>query len=241
MIDKKITPDSIDEDQTQQRPLRSIKSFVQRKGRLTKGQKRALECLSDLYMLSYCADKPLSFDQVFVKDQKIVIEIGFGMGNSLVEMAKNNPKVNYLGIEVHPPGVGNILNQIHQDQLTNIKVIMYDAVDVLKQMISDHSVFGFQVFFPDPWHKKRHHKRRLIQAEFVDLMVEKLQVGGFIHCATDWQAYGEHMLDILSKNQKLKNQFCDYAPRPESRPLTKFEKRGERLNHGVWDLIFNKI
>ncbi|MCF6765314.1 tRNA (guanosine(46)-N7)-methyltransferase TrmB [Thiotrichales bacterium 19S3-7] len=237
---EKNQPHVID-NQDHQKPLRTIKSFVQRKGRLTKGQKRALALFSDLYLIDYQSDSQLNFDQLFDSVQPVVIEIGFGMGNSLVEMAQQNPQINYLGIEVHQPGIGNILNCIDKNQLTNLKVIRYDAIDVLKQMIPDHSISGFQIFFPDPWHKKRHHKRRLIQSDFVDLLVTKLVDGGLIHCATDWQDYAEHMLKVFNENHKLKNEFGEYAPRPESRPLTKFEKRGERLSHGVWDLIFNKI
>ncbi|MCF6767427.1 tRNA (guanosine(46)-N7)-methyltransferase TrmB [Thiotrichales bacterium 19S11-10] len=222
-----------------ERPLRTVKSFVKRQGRLTKAQARALEKLSGLYMIDF-QNKLANLSSFYANDQPVVIEIGFGMGDSLVQMAKENQGINYLGIEVHEPGVGNILNLIDHYQLENLKVINHDAVDVIKEMIKDQSVLGFQIFFPDPWHKKRHHKRRLIQPEFVDLISSKLKQGGFIHCATDWQHYAEHMLEVLLLNKLIKNQHDSYAPRPKSRPLTKFEKRGERLSHGVWDLIFYK-
>lgn len=216
--------------------LRTIKSFVMRKGRLTKGQARALDELKE-YQIEF-RDAPLNLEEVFGNDYPVVVEIGFGMGDSLVEMANNAPETNFLGIEVHPPGVGNILNKMSENNLQNLKVIMHDAVDIIDLNLEDESISGFQVFFPDPWHKKRHHKRRLIQTELVEKLKRKLKIDGFIHCATDWEHYAFHMLETLSDIKGLSNKYENFAPRPESRPLTKFEKRGERLNHGVWDLIF---
>jgi tRNA (guanine-N7-)-methyltransferase len=157
-------------------------------------------------------------------------------------MARENPHLDYIGIEVHQAGVGSLVADIHEHQVQNIKVVSHDAVEVFQSQLADHSLAGIQIFFPDPWHKKRHHKRRLIQPEFIHLLATKLKPGGFIHCATDWQDYAEHILEVLSNERTLINQQQEggYAPRPESRPLTKFEQRGERLGHGVWDLIFIK-
>lgn len=219
--------------------IRKIRSFVKREGRLTKGQERALHDLYPIYGVG--TEHQLSYSALFGREAPTIMEIGFGMGDSLATMAENHPQYNYIGIEVHRPGVGALLLTIEAQALQNIRVINDDAVDVLKQRIPDSSLAGVQLFFPDPWHKKRHHKRRIVQPEFIALLHQKLQPGGFIHLATDWQPYAEHMLDVMQAAPDFKNcATSDYLSRPESRPLTKFEKRGQRLGHGVWDLKFIK-
>jgi len=222
--------------------IRRIRSFVKREGRLTAGQERALNELFPLYGLSL-QDRELDLESVFKRKAPCILEIGFGNGTSLAEMAKNNPEQDYIGIEVHTPGVGNLLLQIEKLGLKNLRVICEDGVDVLKKMIADESLDGVQLFFADPWHKKRHHKRRIVQTEFVQLLRKKLKLGGTFHMATDWENYAEHMMQVMNESEGFentagKNQFL---PRPEFRPLTKFEQRGQRLGHGVWDLIFKKI
>ncbi|WP_367607356.1 tRNA (guanosine(46)-N7)-methyltransferase TrmB [Legionella sp. W05-934-2] len=220
---------------------RKIRSFVRRGGRLTARQNKGLS--------DYFADYVLPLEpglwqwqMLFGRNAPTIIEIGFGMGQTLVTMAEQNPELNYVGIEVHQAGIGNIAFLIHEKALTNIRIIDQDAVSIIQDYVADNSVDGFQIFFPDPWHKTKHHKRRLIQSDWVAKMVDKLKPGGFIHCATDWQPYALQMLNVLSENTHLTNQSQtnSYVPRPASRPLTKFEQRGEKLGHGVWDLIFKK-
>ncbi|MFT6836365.1 MAG: tRNA (guanine-N7-)-methyltransferase [Francisellaceae bacterium] len=224
----------------EQKHLRAIKSFAKRSGRITASQRKALDESSKKYCLPY-AEHTLDLSKVFSKHQPTVIEIGFGNGESLITMAKNNPNINYLGVEVHTAGVGHCLIGIELSEIKNLILIEHDAVEVLNNMIVNNSIHGFQVFFPDPWHKTRHQKRRLIQPDFVDLLSNKLTTEGFIHCATDWEHYSKQMLEVLSNNESIDNQYRTFAPRPDSRPLTKFERRGERLEHGNWDLIFKKI
>ena len=179
---------------------------------------------------------------MFARQAQTILEIGFGMGQSLVAQAENHPDINYLGVEVHLPGVGSLLNAMQAKGLENIRVSGEDAVVLLRDHIGMNSLDGIQIFFPDPWHKKRHHKRRLIQPEFVTELAKRLKPGGFMHLATDWENYAEQMLEVLSAEDLLKNtsDTNDYVPRPDSRPLTKFEQRGHRLGHGVWDLMFVK-
>ena len=218
---------------------RPIRSFVKRQGRMTQGQSRALsECLPD-YGVGLDSGE-INFEVLFGRSAPNILEIGFGMGQSLVEQAEKQPECNFLGIEVHLPGVGSLLNSMQAKGLDNLRVSCDDAVEVIRQQITPESVHGVQVFFPDPWHKKRHHKRRLIQPDFVRLLSSRLTPGGFLHLATDWQPYAEHMLEVLQAEPSLVNtsETDDYVPRPESRPETKFEKRGHRLGHGVWDLFF---
>ena len=183
---------------------------------------------------------PWNLATEFGREVDTIVEIGFGMGASLLSMAKQQPEVNFLGIEVHRAGIGSLAADLHDDGLSNVRIAPYDAVDVFKTCFEDNSLAGVQLFFPDPWPKKRHQKRRLVQTDFIHLLARKIKPGGFIHCATDWQDYALHMLAVLSKVSVLHNQEADggFAPRPESRPLTKFEQRGHRLGHGVWDLIF---
>lgn len=223
-------------DNQQIKPKRTIRSFVLRQGRLTKGQEQALTHLWPIFGIDYQSGTNIEFNH----SQPTVLEIGFGMGASLVEMAKAAPNKNFLGIEVHKPGVGACLMAIEDNQLSNLKVMCHDAVEVLENMIPDNSLDKVQIFFPDPWHKARHNKRRIIQPAFVNLISQKLKSGGILHLATDWQHYAEHMLEVLSNADAFTNlsPTNDYVPRPEDRPITKFEKRGQNLGHGVWDLQF---
>jgi tRNA (guanine-N7-)-methyltransferase len=216
-----------------------IRSYVLRAGRIGSGQARALAEIGPQFMLQY---QPvlLDLDAVFGRVAPRILEIGFGMGEGLAEIAATHPENDYLGVEVHTPGVGALLKQVGERGLTNVRIIQHDAVDVLKWLLAPASLAGIHIFFPDPWHKKRHHKRRLIQPPLVQLLASRIQPGGYIHLATDWQEYAEQMLAVLSSEQLLKNTVSDYAPRPETRPLTKFEQRGIRLGHGVWDLVFRR-
>ena len=219
---------------------RRIRSFVLRQGRLTKGQARALETVFPKFGITY---KPELLDlntQFGRADSKKILEIGFGMGETTAKIAQTLPECDFLAAEVHTPGVGALLKLIDESALTNIRVIQHDVVEVLQNMLSDASLDGIHIFFPDPWHKKRHHKRRLIQAEFVKLLCTKLKCGGYIHVATDWQEYAEWVLEVLSAEPQLQNTAKDYAEKPSYRPLTKFENRGIKLGHGVWDMVFTR-
>ncbi|WP_194757202.1 tRNA (guanosine(46)-N7)-methyltransferase TrmB [Aliidiomarina indica] len=222
--------------------IRKVRSFVRREGRLTKGQAGALERQWPHMGIDY-VDTPLHFGEIFGNDHPVVLEIGFGMGHSLVEMAKAAPELNFVGIEVHRPGVGACLLEAETQGVSNLRVIEHDAVEVLQNSVADGSLSKVQIFFPDPWHKKRHHKRRLIQPDFVALLRKKLTLGGVLHLATDWENYAEHMLEVMNPAPGFANQADDntYIPRPEERPLTKFEKRGQRLGHGVWDMKFTAV
>lgn len=224
------------------RALRRIRSFVRRQGRLTKGQQLALDNYWPVMGVEFQAE-PLDFPSLFNREGPVTLEIGFGMGASLVTMAKTNPHHNYLGIEVHLPGVGACLGLANEMGVDNLKVMCHDAVEVLEQMIPDNSLTMVQLFFPDPWHKARHNKRRIVQAPFAELVKSKLKLGGVFHMATDWEPYAEHMLEVMSELEGYKNQSenNDYVPRPDSRPVTKFEQRGQRLGHGVWDLMFERV
>jgi len=219
--------------------VRTVRSFVKREGRLTKGQAAAIERLWPSIGLSLDNGR-LDLTTVFGREAPVTLEIGFGMGHSLVEMAANAPERNFIGIEVHEPGVGACLMAAGEAKVENLRVFHEDAVEVLKQSIPDGSLNCVQIFFPDPWHKKRHHKRRIVQPEFVQLLIQKIEKGGIIHLATDWGNYAEHMLEVLNGTPQLSNRSSsgDYVPRPESRPKTKFERRGEGKGHGVWDLQF---
>ena len=220
---------------------RRIRSFVLRQGRLTKGQERALETGWPKYGVEY-ASQGIDLDEIFGrKDSKKILEIGFGMGDATAKIAQALPDCDFLAVEVHTPGVGSLLKLIEELALTNIRIVQHDAVEVLQHMLPDASLDGVHIFFPDPWHKKRHHKRRLIQAEFVKLLCQKLKPDAYIHVATDWQEYAEWVLEVLNAEQQLKNTAQDYAEKPGYRPLTKFENRGLKLGHGVWDLVFLRI
>ncbi|WP_334107811.1 tRNA (guanosine(46)-N7)-methyltransferase TrmB [Methylobacillus sp.] len=229
--------ENISKEELAKRPIRS---FVLRQGRLTHGQQRALDELMPVFGVPY-APALLNLDAVFGRaDSLKILEIGFGMGDSTAKIAQAQPERDFLGVEVHAPGVGSLLKQIGELELKNLRIIQHDAVEVLKHMIADASLDGVHIFFPDPWHKKRHHKRRLIQAEFVRLLCSKLKAGAYIHVATDWQEYAEWVLEVLQQQPLLENTAQDYAPKPDYRPLTKFENRGIKLGHGVWDLIFRR-
>ena len=219
-------------------PKRPIRSFVLRQGRLTKGQARALETGLPKFGISY---KPelIDLNDVFLRENsKKILEIGFGMGETTAKIAQTLQGCDFLAAEVHTPGVGALLKLIEELALTNIRIIQHDVVEVLQNMLADASLDGVHIFFPDPWHKARHHKRRLIQAEFVKLLCRKLKVGAYLHVATDWQEYAEWVLDVLSTETQLQNTAENYAQKPSYRPLTKFENRGLKLGHGVWDMVF---
>lgn len=236
------TDNSPEDDTTATPYLRRIRSFVLREGRLTKGQQHALENFWSDYGIDY-QNAPLDLNQVFGRQAPRVLEIGFGMGKSLVAMAKTAPEHDFIGIEVHRPGVGACLSEAEANQVTNLKVFEHDAVEVLDHMIPEQSLDTVQLFFPDPWHKKRHHKRRIVQPDFVQALRTKLKIGGVFHMATDWQHYAEHMLEVMLAAEGFENLSStnDYVERPEHRPLTKFEQRGQKLGHGVWDLMFKRL
>ncbi|NTV95384.1 MAG: tRNA (guanosine(46)-N7)-methyltransferase TrmB [Thiobacillus sp.] len=221
-------------------PRRSVRSFVLRAGRMGTGQARALEEYGPRFLIPY-APAPLDLDAAFGRAAAKVLEIGFGMGDSTATIAASQPGTDYLGVEVHTPGVGALLKRIGEGNLGNIRIVQHDAVEVLDHMIADASLDGIHVFFPDPWPKKKHHKRRLIQPAFVAKLASKLKPGGYLHLATDWEDYAGQMLEVLSDEAMLSNTAKDFSPRPDYRPLTKFEKRGLRLGHGVWDLIFTRV
>jgi tRNA (guanine-N7-)-methyltransferase len=218
---------------------RSIRSFVVRAGRMGTGQTKALAELGPRFVLPYRADW-LDRRTAFGRDAPLVLEIGFGMGDATAAIAQARPDTDFLGVEVHPPGVGALLKHIGERGLSNIRIVQHDAVEVLQHMIAPGSLAGVHVFFPDPWHKKRHHKRRLIQRDLVHTLALRLASGGYLHCATDWQPYAEQMLEVLSGEPLLANTADGYAPKPDYRPLTKFEHRGLELGHGVWDLVFRR-
>jgi tRNA (guanine-N7-)-methyltransferase len=218
---------------------KAIRSFVIRAGRMTDGQRGAFDAHWPYYGLSLF-DGPLLPQMVFGNNHPLVVEVGFGMGDSLLAMAKAEPGVNFVGIEVHPPGVGRLIKSAASEGVTNLRVYMADAKDVLTDCIPDISLARFQLYFPDPWHKKKHHKRRIVQPEFIALIARKLVPGGLLHMATDWQEYAQQMLEVVRTEPQLANTVADFAPRPEFRPVTKFETRGERLGHGVWDLLLRK-
>ncbi|MGI4849201.1 MAG: tRNA (guanosine(46)-N7)-methyltransferase TrmB [Janthinobacterium lividum] len=218
---------------------RRIRSFVTRAGRLSTAQARAIETLAPQYCLPYekqYLDVPAAFGRV----APTILEIGFGMGETSAKIAATMPEKNFIGVEVHTPGVGSLLKLIGEQQLGNLRLVQHDAVEVLTHMIAPATLAGIHVFFPDPWHKARHNKRRLIQPPLVALMASRLAPGSVIHCATDWEDYAGQMLDVLSAEPLLRNTASGYAPQPAYRPLTKFENRGLRLGHGVWDLVFEK-
>jgi tRNA (guanine-N7-)-methyltransferase len=215
---------------------KTIRSFVVRAGRMTKAQRSAFELGWDAYGLRL-ADGAIELDALFGRNNPKVVEIGFGMGGSLLEMVEAQPDTDFIGIEVHPPGVGSLINAAQEKNISNLRVYLADATDVLNECFADGSLDRVQIYFPDPWHKKKHNKRRIIQPKFLQLIREKLRLGGVVHMATDWQPYAEQMLELVGEADGFKNMAQDYVPRPDFRPLTKFERRGEKLGHGVWDLM----
>jgi tRNA (guanine-N7-)-methyltransferase len=219
---------------------RPIRSYVLRAGRLGTGQERALQELGPRFILPYRA-QALDFEAAFGRQAPVILEIGFGMGDATAQIAAAHPELDFLGVEVHAPGVGALLRHIGNLGLTNLRIVQNDAVEVLRHMIAPDSLAGVHVYFPDPWHKKRHHKRRLIQPDLVSLLASRVAPGGKVHCATDWEDYAVQMLEVLGACPLLSNTAQGYAPRPDMRPMTKFEARGLRLGHGVWDLLFTRI
>jgi tRNA (guanine-N7-)-methyltransferase len=216
-----------------------IRSYVLRQGRFSRGQQRAYEELLPRFGVEF-RRAPLDFAQAFGRSAKVVAEIGFGMGETTARIAEENPGVDYLAMEVHSPGVGSLLKQIDERGLRNVRVVAHDAVEVLRDMVPERSLDGMHVFFPDPWPKKRHHKRRLLQPDFAVLAASRLKPGGYFHVATDWEEYAQHVLQVLSATPGLVNTAGDFAPRPATRPETKFERRGLKLGHGVWDIVFTR-
>ncbi|WP_417251698.1 tRNA (guanosine(46)-N7)-methyltransferase TrmB [Castellaniella sp.] len=216
-----------------------IRSFVHRRAHITPSQEHAIEQWLPVWSVPY-QSTPLDLPTVFGRQAPTILEIGFGMGETTQQIAQARPEDNFLGVEVFNAGVGALLRRIHDHEIQNIRIIQHDAVEVLRDMIAPASLAGAHIYFPDPWPKKRHHKRRLIQPDFVRLLVSRLAPGGYLHCATDWEHYAGQMLEVLSAEPMLANQYPGYAPRPDYRPLTKFENRGLRLGHGVWDLIFTR-
>jgi len=219
---------------------KTIRSFVRRTGRVTTGQAKAFEDLGPRYLLNY-QNAPLDAQAAFGRTAPLILEIGFGMGEATAHIARVRPDDNFLCCEVHEPGVGALLKRIGEHDITNIRILQHDAVEVLEQMLPEGCLDGIHIFFPDPWHKKKHNKRRLIQSAFVAKLTARLKVGGYIHCATDWQPYAEQMLEVLDAEPLLRNTAEGYAPQPDYRPLTKFENRGLRLGHGVWDVVFHRV
>jgi len=223
-------------------PRRAIKSFVTRPGRMGTGQIKALTELGPKFVLPYKVER-LDAAATFGRNAPLVLEIGFGMGAATADIATTLPDHDFIGCEVHEPGVGALLKLIGEREIGNIRIVQHDAVEVLRDMVGEAALDGVHIFFPDPWHKKRHNKRRLIQAPFVANLVRHIKPGGYLHCATDWQPYAEQMLEVLTAEPHLLNTAAaatGYADKPAYRPLTKFENRGIKLGHGVWDLVFRK-
>jgi len=220
-------------------PRRAIRSYVTRAGRMGSGQERALAELGPRFVLPYTPGA-VDWSAAFGRTAPRILEIGFGMGGATAQIAQALPGHDFVGVEVHTPGVGALLRLVGEHGLTNLRIVQHDAVEVLEHMVAPDSLAGVHVFFPDPWHKKRHHKRRLIQPPLVRLLASRLAPGGYLHCATDWQPYAEQMLEVLHAEPSLRNRCEGFAPRPDYRPLTKFEQRGLRLGHGVWDLVFER-
>lgn len=234
-----MTEQTVSSVDTSDEHKRTIRSFVLRQGHMTASQQRAIDTLWAQFGVDY-QNHIVDLNQCFGREQPKVLEIGFGMGVATAEIAQRLPNKDFLAIDVHGPGVGNLLKLIEEQQLSNIRVMRHDAVEVVEHMLAEGSLDGIHIFFPDPWHKKRHNKRRLIQTAFVAKLLPKLKTGGYIHLATDWEDYAVQMLEVLSGFEQLSNTAADYAPTPDYRPETKFEARGKRLGHGVWDLVFTK-
>lgn len=226
---------------TKAQQRREIKSFVMRAGRMTPGQQRGLDEGWPRYGLEL-ESGPLNISELFGRDAPVTFEIGFGMGQSLLEMAQAAPEQDFIGVEVHRPGVGALLNGMLKQDMNNVRVYSCDALDVLRECVADNSLDRVLLYFPDPWHKSRHHKRRIVNENFAALVRQKLKPGGILHMATDWEPYAEHMLEVMQAAPGYQNlsPAGNWVERPAERPVTKFERRGERLGHGVWDLKFSK-
>ena len=235
------THKTIEQAEKEGKYIRKVRSFVKREGRLTKGQASALEQFWATMGLNH-QDGMIDFAHLFNNSNPIVLEIGFGMGKSLVEMAKNAPELNFVGVEVHRPGVGACISLAQEEGVDNLKVFEHDAIEVLADCIPNNSLTTVQLFFPDPWHKKKHHKRRIVSLEFVETIRQKLKVDGVFHMATDWENYAECMIEDMNSAPGYENLAIedDFVPRPDSRPLTNFENRGNNLGHGVWDIQFKR-
>lgn len=238
-----IAPDTGEPDDNTH-PVRAIRSFVRRTGRTTAGQAKAFADVGPQFLLPYSPDLA-DFNAVFRRTAPTILEIGFGMGEATAHIAALMPEKNFLCCEVHTPGVGALLKRIEEQKLTNIRILQHDAVEVIDDMLPHQSLDGVHIFFPDPWHKKKHNKRRLIQAPLIAKLAARLKPGGYLHCATDWQPYAEQILEVLGAEALLKNTADasngGYAPKPDYRPLTKFENRGIKLGHGVWDVVFVRV
>lgn len=227
-------------DESRHHPIRS---YVLRTGRFTPGQQKAFERWWPEFGVDFEADKVLDLPALFGNDRPAWLEIGFGNGESLAQMARDFPERNYLGIEVHTPGVGHLLLKLGEEKISNVRIVHHDAMEVLEQSLADASLDGVQLFFPDPWHKKKHHKRRIVRPAFVELMGRLITPGGLFHAATDWEDYAEQIMRLFSEREDLFENIAgagNYSPRPDTRPVTKFEQRGQRLGHGVWDLLFRR-
>lgn len=240
MTENTESPQSVTSDIPEHK--RRIKSFVLRQGRLSQAQQNAIDTMWPQYGLTL-EDNILDFNTLFGREAPTIIEIGFGMGNSLAAMAEAHPENNYIGIEVHRPGVGALLKLVAEKGLTNVRVFNEDAIEVLNRQVAKNSLSAVYLFFPDPWHKTKHKKRRILQAEFAEKIAQYLKLGGQFHMATDWEDYALHMMAVMSAAKEYRNISGEgkYTPRPDYRPLTKFEQRGQRLGHGVWDLVFERI
>ena len=238
------TPDNTPQTQAEAPFMRTIKSYVLRAGRMGTGQMRAFELYGPKFLIPYQAER-LNTQAAFGRAAPLILEIGFGMGDATAKIAHVRPQDNFLCCEVHEPGVGALLKRCGEEAIGNIRIVQHDAVEVMDQMLGEDSLDGVHIFFPDPWHKSRHHKRRLIQGPFVARLARHIKPGGYLHLATDWQPYAEQMMQVLSAEPLLTNTSSDaalggYAPKPDYRPLTKFENRGLKLGHGVWDLVFQR-
>lgn len=239
MEKKELTPEELEELKN-----RHIRSFVMRRGHISNAQKRALEEQLPRYAVEYAA-APLDFTAAFGREAPVVLEIGCGMGETTAAIAAAHPEVNFLGCEVFVAGVGALAKRLDEMQLENVRIIRHDAVEVVRDMIPDNFLAGVHIYFPDPWRKARHHKRRLLAQPFIGALVSKIAPGGYIHCATDWENYAEQMMEVLSAEPKLRNLHDGFSPVMANpiaeRPQTKFQARGERLGHGIWDLVFTRI
>jgi len=219
---------------------RPIRSFVLRQGRVSNAQRRAHDTLLPRFGIAY-SPQIIDLDRIFGRRAPKVLEIGFGMGETTAAIAAQHPENDYLGIEVHTPGVGGLLKRVAELDLANVRIVQHDAVDVLRDMIAPGALDAVHIFFPDPWPKKRHHKRRLIQAPLLALLCERMRPGAYIHAATDWKDYADQILAVMTAEPRLANTCADFAPRPQYRPQTKFESRGIKLGHGVWDVVFRRV